>query len=343
MNTDTGAAAPDKDPGPTLSDYGEPILLTGMPRSGTTWFGKLFDSHPDTLYLHEPDSIRPEIIKLSLAPTADAITPAQVRDYLRRLLAVRAPKVTGKLPLFRKAYQRADQHYLRNLWIYGNKLAARSGRSLKVPDLVGHGRRHRVRPVWKSIDATGRLNLLAPQFPGHIFVLVRHPCGQIGSTLRGESLRKFDSNTLTAQDHNAFRELIDGAGALADGLTMATLRGLSSEQRLAWRWRLVNDIALARAEAAPDRIIVVRYEDLCADPLTTIRGLFARCGLSPHPQTETFIGASTGHSDDGYYSVYKNPLQAARQWRQELSEAQVAQIRDVVIGGPSGRLFADDF
>ena len=33
------------------------ILLLGSPRSGTTWLGKLFDSHPNTLYLHEPDSV----------------------------------------------------------------------------------------------------------------------------------------------------------------------------------------------------------------------------------------------------------------------------------------------
>jgi len=32
------------------------ILVFGMPRSGTTWLGKIFDSHMDLIYLHEPDS-----------------------------------------------------------------------------------------------------------------------------------------------------------------------------------------------------------------------------------------------------------------------------------------------
>lgn len=32
------------------------LLIFGIPRSGTTWLGKLFDSHPDIVYLHEPDS-----------------------------------------------------------------------------------------------------------------------------------------------------------------------------------------------------------------------------------------------------------------------------------------------
>ena len=37
--------------------FPEMIVIFGSPRSGTTWLGKLFDSHPDVFYLHEPDSI----------------------------------------------------------------------------------------------------------------------------------------------------------------------------------------------------------------------------------------------------------------------------------------------
>lgn len=32
------------------------VLLFGMPRSGTTWVGKILDSHPGTVYRHEPDA-----------------------------------------------------------------------------------------------------------------------------------------------------------------------------------------------------------------------------------------------------------------------------------------------
>ena len=30
-------------------------LITGMPRSGTTWIAKIIDSSPDVFYYHEPD------------------------------------------------------------------------------------------------------------------------------------------------------------------------------------------------------------------------------------------------------------------------------------------------
>src|ERR1700712_4231116 len=33
------------------------IFIFSSPRSGSTWLAKAFDSHPDTLYLHEPDIV----------------------------------------------------------------------------------------------------------------------------------------------------------------------------------------------------------------------------------------------------------------------------------------------
>jgi hypothetical protein len=32
------------------------FLVFGLPRSRTTWLGKIFDSQPDTLYRHEPNN-----------------------------------------------------------------------------------------------------------------------------------------------------------------------------------------------------------------------------------------------------------------------------------------------
>ena len=57
-----------------MSAFDRPILAIGMPRSGTTWIGKILDSHPRTLYRHEPDTWRRlDTIPLFPAPSARLI------------------------------------------------------------------------------------------------------------------------------------------------------------------------------------------------------------------------------------------------------------------------------
>src|SRR5689334_11827434 len=79
------------------------ILVLGGPRSGTTWLAKIFDSHPDVLYRHEPDTVNRDRV------LQDVFTDGQIdahreaaRHYLRQLLQVQTLKTAGSLPLFRK-------------------------------------------------------------------------------------------------------------------------------------------------------------------------------------------------------------------------------------------------
>ena len=81
------------------------IFLVGLPRSGTTWIGKIFDSHPDTIYRHEPDSVY-RLAGLSMFPESqDEEGTVQLKTYAAGLSRLNSPRVVGKLPLFRKNYQ----------------------------------------------------------------------------------------------------------------------------------------------------------------------------------------------------------------------------------------------
>src|SRR4051794_31786731 len=71
------------------------ILVLGFPRSGTTWLAKIFDSHPDVLYRHEPDE---------LTMTDPGLTPAaQIRAWLLQ----RGLRAAGKRPSFPKSWRLA--------------------------------------------------------------------------------------------------------------------------------------------------------------------------------------------------------------------------------------------
>ena len=75
-------------------------LLFGMPRSETTWLGKIFDSHPGTLYRHEPDnSALREHVPLYANPVEWPNYVSACREFIASLPALNSSRVAASLPV----------------------------------------------------------------------------------------------------------------------------------------------------------------------------------------------------------------------------------------------------
>lgn len=315
------------------------ILLIGMPRSGTTWIGKIFDSHPDTLYRHEPDSIE-AIAGLPLAPDSGRWRDYQpsILDFSRRLAAMRATKVAGSLPLFDKSYRRGLAAYGFRAGVFAAKLGARVFGEWTVPAFVRYARVPQLRVVWKSIESTGRVGVLVRSMPTRTILILRHPCGYVASVLRGEVRHQFGDSGASSEDYGILELLLETEPGRRSGLTMADLRAADPVERLAWRWRLFNDKALQETRGRDD-VLVLRYEDLCAAPAMQAARLFEFSGLEWSEQTERFLAASTSTRRSGYYAVFKDPHAAAWGWRRELPVTAAEQVMAVAAGGAAGAIY----
>jgi hypothetical protein len=195
--------------------------------------------------------------------------------------------------------------------------------------------------VWKSIESSGRLGALIRAFPGaSVVFIVRHPCGVAASLLRGEASAKFSAGPASA-DHGFFELLSSTEEARSRGLTIEAFRRMSDMERVAWRWALLNEKAMAEA-AGSNRCRLLRYEDLCMKPVMVARDLFAFAGLPWNSQTEDFINASTSHGQSNYYSVFKNPEDSAFRWRKELPAETSRTILRTIGDTPPGRLYDED-
>jgi hypothetical protein len=317
------------------------ILLFGMPRSGTTWLGKIFDSHPATLYRHEPDSVLKARDVPMIAAGADDVDAAALERFLINVERQRTPKVTAKLPMFRKRYHNAVLSRLREGWVFAAIALSRVGIDMSIPDLVALRGDGTVRIVWKSIESVGRVGAMAETIPQcRIVVIVRHPCGFISSTLRGEALGKFDSDMPAAEDTGVFDALLKTELAAQRGLTREELAALSPIERLAWRWLLFNEPALALAESNP-AIMPLCYETLCADPVAETRRLFEFAGLAWSDQTGNFLRYSTAQEKEAYYSIVKDPLKSANKWRESFPAEDIARVGRIIDGTRAGAMFRD--
>ena len=336
------AASRDTNAGENATERG-PVLLFGMARSGTTWVGKLFDSHRNTLYRHEPDTVQRLNDILAICPDRGAVPPealARLRLYAQTLAQRNEPRVCTKMPVFPKAYMSPAHFRGFQANITLNKFAERAGINIPVMNTGGAASRAGAVVVWKSIESLGRLGVLLDAIPGARAVhLVRHPCGSIASVRRGEAGGSFTSATPASEDWHFYDCLLDTAQARKYGLTKAQLVECSPLERMAWSWVIINEKAMT--ECAPDpRYLLMRYEDICEDPLTQTRRMFMHCGLSVDTQAEAFITRSVTGRSGNYYSVFKDPTESADKWRHELSAADARAVAAVVEHTAPGRLFA---
>jgi hypothetical protein len=297
------------------------ILIFGMPRSGTTWLGKIFDSHPDTLYRHEPDKWHrcaevPKVLPWALAEGRQAA----VRGYLDEVLALRHVAVSGKPPVFPKSYYSPLTYGLRQATVLAARLGRRITRHLALPEFVD-GARSRVHLVWKSTNSVCRLGTFLRLLDGARAVhLVRHPCGQIASILRGNALGIPAMSRLPSEHRQVLQALVDSDPGRAHGLSFDELMEMPALERMTWMWVISTELALAETDRL-NGCVTVTYEDLCRDPAGEVQALFEFCRLPWNEGTERFI--------------------QLQRWREQLEPDEIERILAIARESPRARRFVE--
>jgi hypothetical protein len=249
------------------------ILILGAPRSGTSWLAKIFDSHPDVLYRHEPDTVlRNEDLPWMCPPELVANYRDEAEAYLRQLIETATLKTVGSLPIFRKRHRGAVASVLHTGTIYGLRAAElvssaqRLARGIPISDHIDLAQHPELRVVMKSVSSRGRARLFAEALPGaHVIFIVRDPFGQVASMLRGASLGKFE-------DVVPVGEVLQTEQAKRYGLTRERFMALPTVEKFAWNWAILNERAiddLAHIKTARVRIRLNCHASCSPSPAST--------------------------------------------------------------------------
>ncbi len=313
-----------------------------MPRSGSTWLGKILDSHPDTLYRHEPDGFgHVNDLPLLVPPEQAGSYASRIEEFVRSLPHINHSKVSGKLPTFPKSYYSSHQLLFKRTNSLVSKLLGRVAGEFPLFRVKDYQAVRDLRVVWKSIESLGRLGALASLMPEATAIhLIRHPCGYVQSVLRGEEQGRFVGSVKASEDFPVFEMLLGSSLAREQGVTLSDLKACSPLERLAWRWTLFNEQALEDTSGLPNCQQVL-YEELCTNPESVIRKLFERLHLDWNPQVVRFIRRSTAVNREGFYSVYKNPRLSAEKWRTALSPSDVKRVTAIASLSRAGRMYAE--
>lgn len=316
------------------------IFVLGVPRSGTSWLAKIFDAHPDVLYRHEPDILdRNTRLPFMCDAAAVAAHRAEAEAWLNALAWNHRLKSAGTSPVFPKSFHSAAQTAARRAVIWTLKLLQRVpacgglANAMNVPDFVDLDSSAYRKLVIKSVSGMGRAGLFAAAAPeSRIIVILRHPCGQVESMLRGVRWSMFEHDI-------PIDDLAKTALARRFGLTPEKLAKESFAGQLAWNWVIQNETAIDALKDAR-HVKLVRHTDLAEQPEATMRMLFAFCDLDWRPEIGEFLAASTrGTGNERYYQIKRDPIEAANKWRKQLSATDIADITRIVTQSEAGRLF----
>jgi len=232
----------------------EPIFILGTGRSGTTILGKLFAMHQETVFLNEPKAAWHFIHGEEDLAGSYSQGPARIR-----LQADEAkPRMARKLAA-----------------IYS--WAMRGGLARKVVD--------------KYPELIFRLPFVQALFPKARFIAIVRDGVDTCASVTNWSRRKGDNvggelHDWWGRDGRKWdlivEQLVPEHGDLAP-LQELLRKARIHQDRAAVEWIISMREAQRVAEAYPDTLLAVRYEELCLRPDEVLTEMLSHCGLSEDP------------------------------------------------------------
>jgi Sulfotransferase family len=298
------------------------IVVTGLPRSGTSWIGKMLVAGGKVIYVNEPLNPRHP------PGRSPGVLNAEVSHRYQYICADNDERWTVAFnDMLRLRYHLAAE-LRRNHAPYDLAVAMKYAKDFTV----GRFRHHRV--LIDDPFAVMSAAWFARRLGCRVVVSVRHPVSYVGSWRRLGWKGRLDDliqQPLLMRDLLApYEEELRAAAGSTDPVAKAAVL-----------WR-VTYAALGDLDARePGLLAIRRYEDLARDPESGFRELYATCGLTWSERArKRIIWATTDHGKTKAERTWTGVLSRTAyrpmdsrsslgSFRDRLSQQEIDQIREI--------------
>jgi hypothetical protein len=286
-------------------DIKDTLLLSGTPRSGTTWLMEIFQTLPGYISLFEPVNpiFFPESYEVGFKPRKHLLAEQNWPDGQDFLKKTFTGKTYTRVPL----YELNPEMILNRL--FGNKLIVKA---------IGL---NRVLPwIAKNFELRG------------IFFIIRHPCAVISSQLKtgycGYHLNSSPYSDIFPTVDNVLEEASEIPG-IDEDLIRRLKKIKTQEEILAAIWCLDNYVPLNYKKPHP--WIFVVYEKIITQGANEIKQLFNKIGEENIPKSaikKLNIPSMLAPRDE--LKVVKDSDKQLSKWKKYLTKKQIDRILSIV-------------
>jgi hypothetical protein len=291
-------------------DVRRPILVTGMPRSGTTWVGRMLTASGCLGYINEPFNlaVSPGTFRIPVDYWYVYISPENEARFLPPLLEA----LEFKYP------------FLREFW----RCRSRTDILHTLRSWRGFARSQNLRPLVKEPHAVFSVEWFAERLASEVVVTVRHPAAVVSSWKRlgwsFDFVNLLEQRTLMRDWLEPFRAEMQAALRPEKDLV----------DRVALLWQVIYSV-VGRYQERCTRVHLVRQEDLSRDPVEEYAKLYGALGLAFTSEAAQAVAASSSRGNPKETRV-ESPHETRidsranlENWKQRLSDEEISRIRRV--------------
>lgn len=280
------------------------VVVSGLPRSGTSWTGKALSFVPDFSYYREPDN-------------SDFVAGAPGREHWNLYL-----RAGDGHPVYVPHMERAlNGEIATNFTMYEDYGPIVSRVPARLRPLAEHWPALYLRKpnvLVKLIRSSLALDWIAGRFPDvKIVSLIRHPVGQFDS-YRKQGWEPADPAGLLDDE----RLVADHLAPFADVIRSAK----SFWERAGAFWGAVNLVVYRQAQAGAAHS-VVPFEWLCKDAPPHMEELHNRLGLRWTAAARTFVAPGASAADGDPYSLDRDSRAQIDKWRATVAQKDIDACR----------------
>lgn len=288
-----------------------PILVTGAPRTGTTFLGTMLSLNRDVKYIYEPTSliyglrdVPSPMLYVRAGSSNEASAKRMIDDLLRGRGRFRQPE-DPDAPLLRRSARK----------ILGSKVSLRYRRDALNP----LRRRWLIKDPWAGFAA----EWLHRTYSAPTVVIVRHPIPTVTSYQRLSW--RFPLAEMTRMDEL----MADHLQPILGGLD---IEALDDHENGAVMWRCYYKTLATFLDRNPG-MTAVRHEDLSAEPVPVLRELYGRLGLVFDERVERLVHEHTRAGNQGLatgtqvHQLRRDSSAIATAWRGKVTPEVRDRIR----------------
>lgn len=283
-----------------------PILVTGSPRSGTSWVGRMLSQAPFVRYVHEPFNISKRACRCGIK-----------FDYWFHYLS---PENSH---LFYDHLKHTIFPSFSRIGLLN--LVTAIARTRRVRPITGYLQSYlSYRVVVKDPLAVFSAKTLADLFNMDVVLLIRHPAAVVNSYKAlnwTHPFSHFMRQVELMEEHlSPFRREIEDFAQ----------KDYDIVDQISLLWKLIHHMII-KFQATNSDWVSVRYEDLALAPIDGFRTVFERTGLPFSKDTKAVIEAhnlrNLQSNTTRPYAIKQNRQHVTSKWKKALTPQELYRLR----------------